>query len=97
MIMNDADDACRQISYKARLGGLWIGQIGAKWEKGAIEKRFFWKSSFMVQHLSVNSLKNSLKKFVSLTVFEILAFLGFFEKFLFRKVSIGNKAFLFTL
>ena len=43
MIMNDADDACRQISYEARLGGIWIGQMGQKWEKGAIEKIFFGK------------------------------------------------------
>ena len=48
MIMNDADDACRQISYEARLGGYGLGKLGQKWEKGAIEKNFFWKSSFMI-------------------------------------------------
>ena len=47
MIMNDADDACRQISYKARLGGYELAKLGQKWEKGA-KKNFFWKSSFMV-------------------------------------------------
>ena len=41
MIMYDADDACRQISYKARLGGYGLGKLGQKWEKGAIEKNFF--------------------------------------------------------
>ena len=41
MIMYDADDACRQISYKARLGGLWIGQIGAKMGKRGDRKKFF--------------------------------------------------------
>ena len=48
MIMNDADDACRQISYEARLGGIWIGQIGVKLGKRGDKKIFFWKSSFMV-------------------------------------------------
>ena len=42
MIMNDADDACRQISYKARLGGLWIGQIGAKMGKRGDRKKIFF-------------------------------------------------------
>ena len=45
---DNADDACHQISYEARLGGYGWGILGQKWEKGAIEKNFFWKSSFMV-------------------------------------------------
>ena len=54
MIMNDADDACRQISYEARLGGILIGQIGAKMGKrGDRKKNFFfgkvplWSKTFL--------------------------------------------------
>ena len=38
---DNADDACHQISYEARLGGYGWGILGQKWEKGAIEKKFF--------------------------------------------------------
>ena len=54
MIMNDADDACRQISYEARLGGIWIGQIGAKMGKRGDRKKFFlgkvplWSKTFLL-------------------------------------------------
>ena len=54
MIMYDADDACRQISYKARLGGSWIGQIGAKMGKWGDRKNFFfgkvplWSKTFLI-------------------------------------------------
>ena len=49
MIMNDADDACRQISYKARLGGLWIGQIRAKMGKRGDKKKFLEKFLYGIQ------------------------------------------------
>ena len=41
---DNADDACHQISYDARLVGIWMGQIGAKMGKrGDRKKNFFGK------------------------------------------------------
>ena len=50
---DNADDACHQISYEARLGGYGWGILGQKWEKGAIEKIFFgkvplWSKTFLL-------------------------------------------------